>query len=398
MTSAFSVQSLTAYRQQYPALANKTYFNYGGQGPMAQQAIAALYDTQLQIQERGPFSNGTNAWLQQESAHTRSAIASELGTTPDAITLTENVTMGCNIALWSLDWREGDHLLLTDCEHPGIIAAANELRRRFGIKVSTCPVKATLNEGNPVEAIAQHLLPTTRMLVVSHILWNTGQVLPLADIVALCHQYPSAVGPIRVLVDAAQSVGVLPLNLDQLGADFYAFTGHKWWCGAAGAGGLYVHPDHRDRFHPTFIGWRGITMDAAGVPTGWLPNGQRYEVATSDYPIYSALRLAIAIHHQQGTTTERYHQICRNSAYLWEQLQGLPGVVCLRSAPPEAGLVSFQLVDAPTGAHRKLVNALEERHFLLRTLADPDCIRACVHYFTTPEDIDRLIGELRSLL
>jgi len=396
----FTAPSIDRYRQQFPALSNKTYFNYGGQGPMASQAIAALSEMQQQIQALGPFSGATNRWLTQETATTRAAIAAELGTTADAITLTENVTAGCNIGLWSVDWHEGDHILLSDCEHPGIIAAIQELQRRFGIKISTCPVQRTLNEGDPVRAIAQSLLPTTRMVVISHVLWNTGQVLPLADIVAVCHSHPTQSGtPVQVMVDAAQSVGMLPLDLDQLGADFYAFTGHKWLCGAAGAGGLYVRPDRREQAPPTFIGWRGITMDGAGEPTGWKPSGQRYEVATSDYPLYSALKTAIALHQQQGTATERYRQICEQSAYLWKQLQGLPGVECLRtSAPPESGLVSFRLTHAANGAHQQLVSELEEQRFMLRTLASPDCIRACTHYFTTQDDSDRLIAKLRSRL
>jgi L-cysteine/cystine lyase len=389
--------SIQAYRCHYPALATKTYLNYGGQGPMAQAAIAALHDTQLQIQERGPFSSATNAWLQQESQLTRQAIAAELGTGPEAIALTENVTLGCNIALWSMDWREGDHLLLTDCEHPGVVGTANELQRRFGIKVSTCPVLETLNDGNPVEAIARHLLPTTRMVVVSHILWNTGQVLPLADIVAVCRQHPSY-QPVRLLVDAAQSVGVLPLQLDALDVDFYAFTGHKWWCGAAGAGGLYVNPDRLGDSYPAFVGWRGVTMDGAGQPTGLKSSGERYEIATSAYPLYNALRTALALHQQQGSAADRYQRIVQLSAYLWHQLQALPAVQPLRTAPPESGLVSFQVVGASSAGTKALVAALEADQIMVRTLLHPDCIRACVHYFSTEDDCDRLIAALRSQL
>jgi L-cysteine/cystine lyase len=79
-----------------------------------------------------------------------------------------------------------------------------------------------------------------------------------------------------------------------LGIDFYAFTGHKWWCGPAGLGGLYVRPEAMEYLAPTFIGWRSITTDAAAHPTGWKPNGQRFEVATSNYPLLAGLRAAIA--------------------------------------------------------------------------------------------------------
>ncbi len=392
--SSTSQASLLTYRQQFPGLANKAYFNYGGQGTLPEVALEAIQQSYAQIQQLGPFSNQSNAWIVNEAELTRRAIAAELGTTSQTITLTENVSAGCNIALWGINWRSGDHLLLSDCEHPGIIAAVQELQRRFGIEVSTCPFQETLNAGDPVAVLEQHLRPTTRLVVLSHILWNTGQVLPLAAIAAVCHRYPSH-QPIRVLVDAAQSVGVLPLQLDQLQADFYAFTGHKWWCGPEGLGGLYIRPEAMANLHPTFIGWRGITADSHGQPTGWKPNGQRYELATSAYPLYAGLRAAIALHHQWGTAEARYQRIQTLSHALWQQLADLPGVVCLRSTPPEAGLVSFQL---PDKSHSKLVSFLEANGFMLRVILNPDCVRACIHYLTLESEIDQLVEAVRQFM
>lgn len=94
---------LELHRQQFPALANKTYFNYGGQGPIPQAAIEAINTAQEYIQLNGPFSNQVNAWVTKEVEETRKAIASELNTSADTITLTEDVTVGCNIALWGIN-------------------------------------------------------------------------------------------------------------------------------------------------------------------------------------------------------------------------------------------------------------------------------------------------------
>ena len=202
------------------------------------------------------INNDKTGFLAELSQATRAIIASELGVMSDVITLTENVTVGCNIVLWEVDWQPGDQILISDAEHPGVIATIKELKRRFPIEIDICPIVETLNQGDPVTVTAQFLQPNTRLLLVSHILRNTGQVLPLADIVKLCHhQQPE---PVRVLVDAAQSVGLLPLNLAELAVDFYAFTGHKWWCGPEGVGGLYVSPENLAKLSPTFIGWRSI--------------------------------------------------------------------------------------------------------------------------------------------
>jgi len=378
---------LQFHRQQLPALANKAYFNYGGQGPLPQTALAAIQQAYEYIQKAGPFSGATNSWIVKEANQTREGIASELGVSSATITLTENVSVGCNIALWGIDWKAGDHLLLTDCEHPTVVATVQEIQRRFGIEVSSCQLIPTLNQGDPVTAITQELRPNTRLIALSHVLWNTGQVLPLDKIVNACRQY-AGTEPIRILVDAAQSVGLLPLNLEQLGVDFYAFTGHKWWCGPEGVGGLYVRPDTLNSLHPTFLGWRSIEVNSQGQPIGWKPDGRRFEVATSAYPLYAGLRSAIAFHQQWGSSEERYQQIQHLSQSLWEQLSQLPNVQCLRTSPPEAGLVSFQVSGK---SHAQLVQFLETQGLQIRTIRNPDCVRACVHYFTTPEEIDQLI-------
>ena len=390
MSNSTANITIEEQRQQFLGLANKTYFNFGGQGTMPQASLDAIVDTHQYIQKVGPFSGSVNSWLQGKTAELREAIANELRTTSDRITLTENVTAGCNIALWGIQWEAGDSILMSDCEHPGVIATVNEIARRFGVKVEICPILDTLNEGNPVEAIEQHLTPNTRLVLISHLLWNTGQVLPLKEITALCHNYSLGKQPIRVLVDAAQSVGCLDLDLPDTNVDYYAFTGHKWLCGPAGVGGLYVSESAFNDLHPTFIGWRSIELDG-GKPKDWLNNGEKYEVATSAYPEYQGLKTAIAVHQQWGTPTQRYQRIRQLSQYLWFALTQLEGVECLKKSPPEAGLVSFQI---PSKNHLSLVNHLEQQGFFLRTIANPDCIRACVHYMSLTQEIDSLIAAI----
>ncbi|MGV0105046.1 aminotransferase class V-fold PLP-dependent enzyme [Nostoc sp. DSM 114160] len=382
---------LHRHREQFPALGNKAYFNYGGQGPMPQRAMDAIAETQAYVQQIGPFGNEAFSWIAPQTQAAREAIALELNAPSQTITLTQNVTVGCNIAMWGIEWRAGDHLLLSDCEHPGVIATAREISRRFSVEVTTCPLKATLNEGDPVTIIAQHLRPNTRLVILSHVFWNTGQVLPLDKIAEVCRNNHSP-----LLIDAAQSAGLLPLNLTELGVDFYAFTGHKWLCGPAGAGGLYVRPEARESLKPTFIGLNGVVVDSQSQPVDWLPDGRRYEVSTLAYPLYLGLKEAIAIHQQWGTSQERYEQICHNSEYLWRQLTALPDIKCLRTSPPESGIVSFQLANNQPQAHLKLVQFLDSQKILTRTIADPSCIRASVHYFTLESEIDQLIEAIQN--
>jgi L-cysteine/cystine lyase len=327
------------------------------------------------------------------------AIAQEFQVSPTTITLTENTTVGCNIALWAVDWQQGDRLLLSDCEHPGIIAGAVQIQKRFGIEIDYFPLTNTRNASaedseSVVDLLVQHLQPKTRMVMLSHICWNTGQVLPLKAIAKACHDRD-----VFVAVDAAQSVGVLPLNLDDIAADFYAFTTHKWWCAPLGLGALYIRPETFDRVEPVFVGWRGLTAKTP-IPQ-WREDGAKFEVASSTYPLYESMRIAIAHANSWGSQLQRYERICQLSKILWEKLNALPHIDCIRQLPPESGLISFKVnQELAKGAiaqksHSVIAKQLEAEHqILIRALADPDCLRASIHYLTSTADIDRLVSVL----
>lgn len=373
--------TLADQRARFPALQTKHYFNYGGQGPLPQPALEAITNAFAWSQVLGPFSGQALEWIAKQEVANRSALATELGVAPQTLTLTESTTTGCNIVLWGLPWQPGDHILIGDGEHPGVVAAVQQTAGRLGLQINTCPLTLA---PDPLAVIDAHLTPQTRLLVISHVLWHTGQVLPLADILQLCHGRPQ---PVWVLVDAAQSVGVLPLDLAALGVDFYALTGHKWWCGPDGLGALYTRPDLMDVLEPTYVGWRGVE---AGNPRR---DGRRYEVATSAFALGQGLRVALEVHAQWGTPTARYQRQLQMSSLLWETLSALPDVTCLLPSRPAAGLVAFRKRGVTPV---QLVRTLEDQGFCLRTIPQADCVRASVHYLTSDLEIEALAAAIEA--
>jgi L-cysteine/cystine lyase len=107
------------------------------------------------------------------------------------------------------------------------------------------------------------------------------------------------------------------------------------------------------------------------------------------------MQASLQLHQAWGAANDRYIRIRYLSQRLWEQLQALPGVHCLRETPPDAGLVSFTIDGKP---HGEVVRSLEAQNYFLRTLRDPDCIRASVHYLTLESEIDQLVAALGTLL
>ena len=366
-----SFASLANHRSQFPALKGKTYLNFGGQGPLAQPAREAIVNAFDTCNQLGPFSKAAFEWLFYEQDTLRQTVANYFGSTANCIALTESTIAGMNIPLWGLNWRTGDRLLLSDSEHYAVWEIARELSHRFGIQLDTCPFSRS---EDCLQVLADAIEPNTRMVCISHVLWNSGKILPLKEIAELCHDCG-----ILLHVDAAQSAGVLPLELDKLGVDYYAFTGHKWLCGPAGVGILYISERGQAAIRPTFTGW-------CKTHSKW--GADAFEVSTAAYPLRIGFKAALEIHNQFGKPEERYQRQVDLAQFLWRQLQAISGVEVCNPQLPQTGLVPFTLANRDPG---ELEQYLEEQHIYVRSMETPKSLRASIHYFTTMEEITHLV-------
>ena len=373
-------------RSQCPALLNKTYFNYGGQGPLPTPSLEAIQASWRRIQELGPFTTDVWPFIGAEVSSTRRRLAHLCGVAPHRLALSENVTSGCVLPLWGLPFDSGDRLLISDCEHPGVVAACVELARREGLAIDTLPVKQlrgdqSSTDAGVMDALEQSLTPRTRLVVLSHLLWNTGQIMPIPAVAERLAQHPQAP---YLLVDAAQSFGQIPVQDAAAAADIYAFTGHKWACGPEGLGGVALSERVLNEGQPTVIGWRSLKDESKADLSSSDPfhhDSRRFEVATSCVPLMAGLRCSLELLDQEGSAETRLMRIRQLSGDLWSGLREMPGVKPLMEVPPASGLVSFQL--SCDAAPAEVVQQLGQQGLWIRDLADPSCLRACTHVTTT---------------
>jgi L-cysteine/cystine lyase len=385
-----------------PALTNKTYFNYGGQGPLPSPSLAAINRAWATISELGPFTDDVWPFVARTTAELRQRLAAWFAVGPHRIAFTENVTAGCVLPLWGLPWQEGDELLLSDAEHPGVLAACRELARRQGLLVRRFAVadqrgSVETSDAGVLEALDAVLTPRTRLVALSHLLWNTGQTMPIEAVAARLAAQPR---PPWLLVDGAQSFGSLPLGAAAAMADIYAVTGHKWCCGPEGLGAVALSERLLTESSPTLIGWRSLS-DEGIAGSGFHGDARRFEVATSCLPLFAGLATSLQLLEAEGNAEQRLALIRARSHQLWNGLQAIEGIRPLLEVPPPAGLVSFQLdgnrgLDGTAGA--ALVRRLGEQGIWLRTLEDPPCVRACTHITTTTAEVDRLLETLPALM
>ena len=380
-------------RELCPALLNKTYFNYGGQGPLPTPSLEAIQASWRRIQELGPFTTDVWPFIGAEVSSTRRRLAELCGVAPHRLALSENVTSGCVLPLWGLPFVAGDRLLISDCEHPGVVAACVELARREDLVIDTLPVQQLRGDqpstdAGVMDALEQGLTPRTRLVVLSHLLWNTGQIMPITAVAERLAQHPQS--PF-LLVDAAQSFGQIPVQQAAAAADIYAFTGHKWACGPEGLGGVALSERVLAQGQPTVIGWRSLRDESKADLSSSDPfhhDSRRFEVATSCVPLMAGLRCSLELLDQEGSAETRLIRIRQLSGDLWSGLRKLPGVKPLMEVPPASGLVSFQL--SCDAAPAEVVRLLGQQGLWIRDLADPSCLRACTHVTTTEAEAEAL--------
>ena len=395
-----------ALRALMPALANKTYFNYGGQGPLPDPSREAIQACWREIQELGPFTSEVWPLVERTTGGLRQRLARWFGVPSSRVAFSENVTSGCVLPLWGLPWQAGDELLIGDGEHPGVVAACRELARREGLRLAVLPVRHLTQEASAcgaavLERLEAALTPRSRLVVLSHLLWTTGQVMPIAAVAQRLASHPRHPW---LLVDGAQSLGSLPLAEAgpanaAAAADIYACTGHKWCCGPEGLGAMVLSERVLAEASPTLIGWRSLRQESS-ADSPFHRDGRRFEVATSCTPLAAGLDRSLQLLEAEGDAPARLARMRQQSGALWRELQALPGCRPLLAAPPPAGLVSFTLSgpDGEGAEPAEVARRLGARRIWLRNLSDPDCLRACTHLTTTEADRAALLEALAAVV
>jgi L-cysteine/cystine lyase len=296
--------------------------------------------------------------------HLRDGYARVLGCSSSEVALTGSTTDGVNTVIGGLDLRPGDEIVTSDEEHPGLLAPLGRAVRRFGVSVRVAPFAD----------LAGAVSASTRLIACSHVSWVSGRVIDVASLVSTS---------VPLLLDAAQALGAVPVDVRALGCDFYAASGQKWLCGPEGSGCLYVRPDRLDDL---MVPWPGY--GSLADPTRALEFEPAEGVKRLDHGFPSAMRSAWALASLEVLDAAGWEWVHDRAASLAASLADglLERGVDVRPRG-RSTLVAWSADDAAAS-----VEQLAAEGVVVRSIPAFNVVRASVGAWSSEEELERLVA------
>ena len=347
-------------RAQFPVLDRYAYLQAGSVGPLARGTIDAMRAAEADGLTNGRGSIAQFTRLIEDREALRAEVATLVGVSTESVALTASTTDGCNVVLAGLGLEPNDEVITTTDEHFGLIGPLHMSRARV-VVVDPDP-----------DRIVGAVNARTRLIAISHVLWTTGAVLPV-------HELRAETG-LPILVDAAQSVGVL--DVDATGLDYLTISGQKWLCGPDGTGALVVaDPEALRIARPSYLSQQSYEPDGTFQAKG---GAARFDPNLTPRAAVAGLRAAIA------SVPEWAHE---RAASLAEQFrEALSDAGCEVIVPEaRATLVSWRV---PADESADVVARLAEADVIVRDLPGRGLLRASVGWWNDESDLDRLLEAL----
>jgi isopenicillin-N epimerase len=341
-----------------------TYLNHGSFGACPRPVFERYQAWQLEL-EREPVDFIVNR-LPGLLADARAELGAHVGASPDDLTFVQNATTGVNMAARALDLKPGDEILTTNLEYGACDLTWQHVCERAGARY----VRAEIDLNDVAGSLYAQRTERTRAVFVSHVTSETAVLLPVAEIVARSDG-------LVTMVDGAHAVGQMPLDLDALGADFYAGNCHKWLCAPKGSGFLHVRPEHQDRVDGAIVSW------GYEEPASFISRTQRQ--GTRDAAAYLAVPHAIAF--------LREHDVCDRCVALAREARAeLCTLLGTEPIAPEEMVLQMASVRLPH-ADENLSRRLFDDHRIEIPVMQ-DLLRVSIAPYTTREDVERLLDAL----
>ena len=359
--------------------------NNGTVGPMPKPVFNTLIRN-FKVQCTNPFD--TYNFIPRKIDEVRRKLAEFIGASTDEVVITRNTTEGMNFVASGLDLGEGDEVILSTMEHPGGTHPWRMKAKRYGIAIKEVPIGLPPKSVDEfVRAFEEKITPNTKVISISHTVYISGLISPLKELCKMAHE-----NGVLVLADSAHGIGMLDLNMEELGIDFFATSPYKWMGAPTGVGVLYVRKDVQDMLWPTI------------ASSGWdtHKNAMKFETLSQRA---DALTIALgeAIDFQNVIGKQKVERRIKALAgYLKKELKTIPGLRLHTSEDPyiSGGLTAFSIDGVEP---KKIVDFVREKYnIVIRTVGSEEKgtygIRVSTPIYVTYKHVDMLLEGIHHLV
>jgi selenocysteine lyase/cysteine desulfurase len=350
-------------RAAFPVFTRRAYLNAGTCGPLP-VAVQEAVDGALQTAANEGRTTAYYQALSDKRAELRAAYAALLQAQIDDVALTTCTSEGIVRVLLGLDLRPGDEVLTCLDEHAGLLGPLAAARAQRGVEVRTVAF----------EDLADAVTPATRLVACSHVSWVDGRLAP--DFSGL---------DVPVLLDGAQGIGAVPVDVGALGCAFYAGSGQKWLCGPVGTGTLWISPQWSERVAAPGPTYMNLEDPSAGLDAVPRATAARHDTFAQSLETIAGAAAALALLGAFG-----WDAVHERAATLAETFAGMLAERGLTVAPRDrTTLVSWR--DPGAAATR---DRLAEAGIVIRDLPGTGLLRASVGAWNDESDLERLLAAL----
>jgi selenocysteine lyase/cysteine desulfurase len=390
------VIDLQAARADTPGCETRLHFNNAGASLMPRPVV----DTVLQHLELEALVGGYEAADAEEDRIEAiyDSAARLLNGRRDEIALTENATRAWQAVFYALPFAEGDRIITGRAEYCSNYMAFLQVSQRYGVEIV---VVDDDDDGQiDVSGLADTLDSRAKLVSLTHVPTSGGLVNPAVEVGRVARS-----AGVPFLLDACQSVGQMPIDVEEIGCDFLSTTGRKFLRGPRGTGFLYVRSEYLERLHPPMVEV-GSGAWAARDRYTLKPDARRFETWEASYACRLGLGRAIdyALDLDLDAIEARVTLLARS---LRARLADIPQVAVHDLGKRQCGIVTFSVAGLEASATKALLaqrqinvdsSTAEDTRLDFEARGLTQCVRASVHYFNTEHEVDAFCGEVQRLV